>query len=164
MLFRSQLAGENAGAQLAARAAEFAEARQNYDALVIKRGDNTLYEAQQARIQADEGVVSADKTLSEIRRQLEHLEREIADKENRPARAEQAKRILRLRHDRRQMPADWCDASANHLIEKEWRDSTNIARRIDEIEARFADESWETDASVIVLRDKIRDEIGRAHV
>jgi len=158
---KAQLAGENAGAQLAARAAEFAEARQNYDVLVIKRGDNTLYEAQQARIQADEGVVSADKTLSEIRRQLQHLEREIADKENRPARAEQAKRLLHLRRQRRQKPPGWRDAAANHLIEKEWRDSTNIARRIDEIEARFADESWETDASVVVLRDKIRDDYAR---
>jgi chromosome segregation ATPase len=155
---QAQLAGDSASAQLAARSAEFAEARQHYDALVIKRRDNGVYQAQQDREQADEAVVAADKAMERIRQQMVRLDKEIADKENRPAREDQAKRLLRLRHERRQMPATWRDAAANQQIAEEWRDSTNIARRIHEIEARFADESWETDASVIVLRDKIRDD------
>ncbi|HXU93413.1 MAG TPA: AAA family ATPase [Gallionella sp.] len=155
---QAQLAGESAGAQLAARAAEFAEARQHYDALVVKRRDNGVYQAQQDREQADEAVVAAHGALEKIRLLMQRLDKDIAEKENRPARQEQAKRLLRLRRDQRQMPAAWRDAEANHQIAELWRDSTNIERRIHEIEARFADESWETDASVVALRDKIRDD------
>src|SRR5512143_2175515 len=43
---RAQLAGVSASAQLAARAAEFAEARSQYDALVAKRRENTVLQAQ----------------------------------------------------------------------------------------------------------------------
>lgn len=155
---QAQLAGESASSQLAARAAEFAEARQRYDVLVIKRRDNGVYQAQQDREQADEAVVAADKALGRIILLMQKLDKEIADKENRSTREEQAKRLLRLRRDRMQMPATWRDATANQQIADEWRDSTNIERRIHDIEARFADESWETDASVVILRDKIRDD------
>jgi chromosome segregation ATPase len=39
-----------------------------------------------------------------------------------------------------------------------------IERRIEEIERRFADESWETDESVVLLRDKFRDDEQRQTV
>ncbi len=51
---QTQLAGISASAQLAARAAEFAEANQQYDALVQRRRDNGVYQAQQERTQADD--------------------------------------------------------------------------------------------------------------
>ena len=158
---QAQLAGESASAQLAARAAEFAEARQHYDALAIKRRDNGVLQAQQAREQADDAANNARSELDKLQRKLEHLDREITDKQNRSAREEQAKRLLRLRRDRGQMPATWRDATANQHIAELWRDSTNIGRRILEIEARFADETWETDNSVVVMRDKIRDDYAR---
>ncbi|MDO9012507.1 MAG: ATP-binding protein [Gallionella sp.] len=158
---QAQLAGENAGAQLASRGAEFAEARQNYDVLVIKRRDNGVYQAQQDREQADEAVVAALGALEKIRLMMQRLDKDIADKENRAAREEQIRRLQRLRHDRRMMPVAWRDAAANQQIAEQWRDSTNIERRQHEIEARFADESWETDASVVALRDKIRDDYQR---
>lgn len=55
------------------------------------------------------------------------------------------------------MPAAWRDATANQQLLEKWRDATNIDRRLAEIDARFADESWETDDSVVLLRDKIAD-------
>lgn len=155
------LAGENASAQLAARAPEFAEARLHYDALVIKRRDNGVYQAQQDREQAETAVKTAEIELYKLQKKLEQLTRDIAEKQNRGARDEQVKRLLRLRQDRRQMPAAWLDATANQQIAEQWRDSTNIERRIHEIESRFADETWETDASVVALRDKIRDDYAR---
>jgi DNA repair exonuclease SbcCD ATPase subunit len=123
-----------------------------------------VYQAQQDRTLADEAVIAADKALEKIRQLMLRLDKEIADKENRTARQEQAKRLHRLRTNQRQLPATWCDAAANQLIAEDWRDSTNISRRIHEIEARFADESWETDASVIVLRDKIREDYSRQEI
>jgi chromosome segregation ATPase len=155
---QAQLAGVSASAQLAARAAEFAEARSHYDALVIKRRDNGVYQAQQDRGQADDDVKSADFALYELKKKLEQLSRDIAEKQNRAARDEQVRRLLRLRHERKTLPAGWRNPASNQLIAEQWRDTTNIERRIHEIAQRFEHESWETDASVVALRDKIRDD------
>lgn len=155
------LAGESASAQLAARAAEFAEARQNYDALVLRRRDNGVYQAQLDRDQADEAVIAANSALDRIRLQMQRLDKEITEKENRNAREEQLKRLQRLRHDRRAMPTAWRNQTANQQIAERWRDTASIDRRIEEIENRFTDESWETDGTVVALRDKIRDDYRR---
>lgn len=155
---QAQLAGENASAQLAARAAEFAEARQQYDALLLRRRDNTVFEAQQEREQAGEAVNTARSALEKIQSGLQRLERDIADKENRGAREEQIRRLQTLRHNRKQFPAGCYDEEANQQIVEKWRDTTNIDRRVEEIERRFANESWETDDSIIALRDKIKDD------
>ncbi len=158
---QAALAGESASAQLAARAEEFAEARRHYDALVVKRRDNGVYRAQQERVRTDDAVVTADKALEKIKQQMLQLDREITEKENRPAREEQAKRLRRLRHDNRQMLATWRDSAANQQLAEAWRDTTNIDRRIAEIERRFKEETWETDETVVPLRDKIRDDYQR---
>lgn len=158
---QAQLVGESAGAQLAARAAEFAEARQQYAALVIRRRDNGVLQSQQEREHADEAVNAARMTLEKSQASLLRLDKDIADKENRAAREEQIRRLLRLRRDRHQFSAGWNDATANQQLAETWRDVTNIDRRVHEIEQRFADESWETDETVIALRDKIRDDYTR---
>ncbi|HEX5344480.1 MAG TPA: chromosome segregation protein SMC, partial [Duganella sp.] len=152
------LAGVSASAQLAARAAEFAEARQHYDALVLRRRDNTVLQAQEERDQADKAVNTAAITLQKLQFELQALEKDIAARENRAAREEQIRRLQTLRHNRKHFPAGWCDEAANHLIAEKFRDTTNIDRRIEEIELRFRDESWETDELVVVLRDKIRND------
>ncbi len=158
---QAQLVGESASAQLAARAAEFAEARQQYAALVIRRRDNGVLQSQQEREHADEAVNAARMTLEKSQASLLRLDKDIADKENRAAREEQIRRLLRLRRDRHQFSAGWNDATANQQLAETWRDVTNIDRRVHEIEQRFADESWETDETVIALRDKIRDDYTR---
>lgn len=158
---QAQLAGVSAAAQLAARASEFADARQQYDALVLRRRDNTVLQAQQEREQADKAVNAAFVTRQKIEFALQNLEKEIASKENRAAREEQIRRVQTLRANRRQFPAGWCDAEANRQIADKYRDTTNIDRRIEEIELRFKDESWETDDTVVALRDKIKDDYQR---
>ncbi|BCK87516.1 chromosome partition protein Smc [Sideroxyarcus emersonii] len=158
---QAQLAGVSAAAQLAARAAEFADARQQYDALVLRRRDNTVLQAQQEREQADKAVNSAFVTRQKIEFALQNLEKEIAGKENRTAREEQIRRLQTLRANRRQFPAGWCDAEANRQIADKYRDTTNIDRRLEEIEYRFKEESWETDDTVVALRDKIKDDYRR---
>ncbi|HEU0187292.1 MAG TPA: AAA family ATPase [Gallionellaceae bacterium] len=158
---QAQLAGIGAAAQLAARAAEFADARQQYDALVLRRRDNTVLQAQQEREQADKAVNSAFVTRQKIEFALQNLEKEIASKENRAAREEQIRRVQTLRANRRQFPSGWCDAEANRQIADKYRDTTNIDRRIEEIEQRFKEESWETDDTVVALRDKIKDSYQR---
>ncbi len=166
---KAALSGETAAAQLAARAAEFAEARQQYEALVLRRRDNNVLAAQQEREAADDAVAAARTRQTQLENELRRLERELAERENRAGREEQIRRRLRLRKERRTFPAAWRDAAASLQLVETWRDTTNIDRRIEEIERRFAEESWETDASVVALRDKIagnyqqmeRDLIGR---
>jgi len=155
---QAQLAGISASAQLAARAAEFAEARQHHDALLQRRRDNTVLQAQQDRSQADDAVADARSELQRLDASLKVLEKEISSKENRGAREEQIRRVQALRRNRRQFAQGWCDSAANQLIADKFRDTTNIDRRIDEIELRFKEESWETDDSVVQLRDKIKDD------
>jgi chromosome segregation ATPase len=156
LALQAQLAGVSASAQLAARAAEFAEARQQYDVLVQRRRDNTVLQAQQERTQADEAVSNTRNELQRLDSLFKALEKEIAGKENRTAREEQIRRVQALRRNRKQFPAGWCDEAANQLIAEKFRDTTNINRRIEEIELRFKDESWETDDTVVQLRDKIK--------
>ncbi len=158
---QAQLAGVSAAAQLAARAAEFAEARQQYEVLVLRRRDNTVLQAQQEREQADKAVSMTLGSLQKIQFAQQALEREINSKENRAAREEQIRRLQALRTNRRTFPAGWCDEDANRELADKYRDTTNIDRRIEEIEQRFKDESWETDDTVVPLRDKIRDDCRR---
>jgi len=155
---QAQLVGVSASAQLAARAAEFAEARKEYDILVLRRRDNGVYQAQQERSQADEAVNTASRALENMQRDLRQLEKEISDRENRAGREEQIRRLQTLRHNRSQFPAGWCDNIANQLIAEKYRDVAIINLRVEEIDQRFKNESWETDDTVVALRDKIKDD------
>jgi chromosome segregation protein len=152
---KAQLTGETAAAQLAQRAAEFAEARSQYEALVLRRRDNGVLAAQQEREAADEAVTAARSRRTRLDADIARLDRETAERENRAGREEQIRRRLRLRRERRQFPPAWHDASANQQLVEKWRDATNVDRRLAEIDTKFADESWETDDTVVALRDKI---------
>lgn len=157
---RNRLAGVDATAQLASRSAEFAEARVQHDALVLQRravGEKS-YAATEARKAIEQLLVDARTSLQKGVLALERLERDIVEKENRDGRQEQVKRLLRLRHDKRKFPANWQDAEANRQLAELWRDSTNIERRIREIEQRFELETWETDPAIVMLRDKLKDD------
>lgn len=152
---KAQLTGETATAQLAQRAAEFAEARTQYEALVLRRRDNGVLAAQQEREAADKAIADLRSQRTGLDVELARLDKEIAERENRSGRDEQIRRRLQLRRVRRQMPAAWRDTAANQQLVEIWRDTTNIDRRLAEIDTKFADESWETDDSVVALRDKI---------
>jgi len=155
---QAQLAGESASAQLATRAAEFAEARQQYDALVQRRRDNGVYQAHQERAQAEEAVAAARSALQDIEHNLKTLDKEMTSKENRTGREDQIRRLQTLRHNRRQFPASWRDTAANQQLAEKYQSVAIINLRIDEIERRFKSESWETDDTVVALRDKIKED------
>lgn len=152
---KAQLSGETAAAQLAQRAAEFAEARTQYEALVLRRRDNGVLAAQTERETADAAYTDLLARRTALDAEAARLDREIAERENRSGRDEQIRRRLQLRRDRRQMPVSWRSAAANQQLLEKWRDATNVDRRLAEIDTKFADESWETDDSVVALRDKI---------
>ena len=155
---KARLAGVNATAQLASRSAEFAQARTQYDVLVAERriiGEKS-YAATEARKQLEKELSASRSTLQIFVNQLERLDREIAEKENRDGRAEQAKRLLRLRHDKLQLPIKWQNANDNKQLAEKWESVKLIDIKVGEIERRFETESWEKDQTIIALRDKIK--------
>jgi chromosome segregation ATPase len=152
---KAQLTGESAAAQLAQRGAEFAEAREQYEALVLRRRNNGVYAAQQEREAADTAYTDMRTRRTALAIEVARLDKETAERENRAGREEQIRRRLRLRRERHQFPPGWRDASANQQLVEKWRDTTNVDRRLHEIDTKFADESWETDETVVALRDKI---------
>ncbi len=155
---KARLAGVDATAQLASRSAEFAEARAQYAALVNNRraiGEKS-YAATEARKTLEKALNDARGALQTFSAQLERLDREIAEKENCEGRADQVKRLSRLRHDKLQLPLAWQNANDNKQLAEKWESVKLIDIKVGEIERRFETESWEKDASIIALRDKIQ--------
>lgn len=155
---KARLAGVDATAQLASRSAEFAEARVEYDSLVLERrtiGEKS-YAATEVRKQLEKDLSDARAVFQGYSTQLERLDRDIAEKENREGRQEQVKRLLRLRHDKRKLLLAWQNVDDNKHLAETWRDAGNIDRRVKEIERRFETESWEKDETIIALRNKIK--------
>ncbi|MBS3935522.1 MAG: chromosome segregation protein SMC, partial [Sulfuritalea sp.] len=149
------LAGSQAPRELAARAEEFAraererqEAQRELAALVAQQ--NTAYAASQ---NARETATAARLALAATDNQRKQQEKALADSANRPAREEQARRILRLRHDRRALPAAWKDRAANAQLAQQWDSAAAVKREIDRIEQHLREGDWITDANVIALRD-----------
>jgi len=155
---KARLAGINATAQLVGRSAEFAQARTEYERLVSERraiGEKS-YTATQARKQLAQDLSDAKTALQTLANKIERLDRDIAEKENRDGRAEQAKRLLRLRHDKRKLPPAWQNANDNKQLAEKWESVKLIDIKVGEIERRFETESWEKDDTVITLRNKIK--------
>jgi len=157
---RLKISGVDAGRELAARADEFA------------RFEDELAKAKTIHDQAIEAVNAAhgnrqgcDSALQEARRHrdenaaaIETLKNELARLENRDARREQASRLLDWRRRTRNLPPAWRDSAQNQLLAAKWESAKAIDRRLEEIERRFQFESWETDETVIPMRDKLRDD------
>jgi chromosome segregation ATPase len=157
-VIKARLAGISATVQLASRSTEFAEARTEYDRLVAERraiGEKS-YEATEARKQLEKDISDAKATLQKLANQIESLDSDITEKENRDGRAEQVKRLLRLRHDKRKLPPAWQNANDNKQLAEKWESVKLIDIKVDEIERRFETETWEKDETVIALRNKIK--------
>jgi len=154
---KNVLAGVNAATQLAARAEEFAQAATDHPVVKVQRQGvgGKLHAVTELKNQLAQQNTDLQTALTRIDRDMAQLAKEIAEKENREGWAEQEKRQERLAHDQAMLPPHWQDSAANKQLQDAWRDETNVDRRIQEIEKRFEHESWETDESVIAMRDKM---------
>lgn len=157
-VIKARLAGINATTQLASRSGEFAEAREQYETLVTQRREigEQSYSATEARKALEQQLSDARTEQLGYETKLKELGRDITEKESHDGRAEQARRLVRLRHDKRQFPVAWQDHASNRLLAEEWRDVVNIERRVKEIERRFETESWEKEDTVVALRNKVK--------
>ncbi|MBA3902840.1 MAG: hypothetical protein C0522_04060, partial [Rhodocyclaceae bacterium] len=160
---RLKLNGIDAGRELAARADEFARAQA--ELAKAKTAHDDAITAVNAAVANRKGAETA---LGEVRLQAEEtasaiatLSREIAALENREARRDQCARLRGWRKLSRTLPGAWRDAQANLKLAETWGDVRAIDRRIAEIERRFESESWESDETVVLLRDKLKDDYTR---
>jgi chromosome segregation protein len=160
---RQRVSGSDARRDLAARAGEFAAAADN-----LQRADEAhrdaaraVLGARQARQESEEALRAAQLAETALASQIAGLRSALPGLENFAGRREQAERLRRLRRQRRELPPAWQEAAANQALAEQWGDVRAIDRRIAEIERRFAQESWETDATVIALRDNLRDSLQR---
>lgn len=157
---RLALSGFDAGKQLAARAEEFARAESARDQ--AQGAHDAAIAAVNAAIERRQAATAALTDLRaqqiEWQRARDELKRAIPALENREARREQSHRIQLWRRLRHELPAHWRDTETNQRLVESWESVKAIDRRLGEIEHRFKDESWETDESVVLLRDKFRDD------
>ncbi|TLD45444.1 MAG: Chromosome partition protein Smc [Accumulibacter sp.] len=160
---RQRLSGSDARRDLAARAGEFAEAGN-----ALQRADEAhrsaaraAQGARQARQESEEALRAAQLAETAIASQIAALRSSLPGLENLAGRREQAERLRRLRRQRRELPLAWQETAGNQALAEQWGDVRAIDRRLAEIERRFAQESWETDATVVALRDNLRDSLQR---
>lgn len=155
--FKNALAGVNAATQLAARAEEFAQASIDYAQIKAQRQrvGEKLPDATVNKNDLAKQYTELHTTLVRIEVKIGDLHKEISEKENRDGWVEQEKRQERLAHDQTILPPNWQESAANKQLQEKWRDTTNVDRRLDEVDKRFEQESWETDDSVITMRDKM---------
>ncbi len=162
-VLRERLSGSDARRLLAARAAEFAEAE---SCLTGAAEDHRLAgrhaeAARQARQAAETGRRAAQVAENTLNNQIDRLRQALPAVENISGRREQTERLCKLRRRQKELPPAWQDGAANQALAERWGDARAIERRIGEIERRFAHESWETDATVVALRDRLRQSLQR---
>ncbi len=157
---RLKLSGIDAGRELAARADEFARyeaehatAKATHDAAVD--GVNAAFGHRQG---CDAALQHARGRRDENAAEIRQLANEMTRLENRDARREQANRLLDWRRITRRLAPAWREPQANQQLAQKWESPRAVERRIEEIERRFQTETWETDETVVALRDKLRDD------
>lgn len=71
-------------------------------------------------------------------------------------RIENVKRIQRLRHVRKGMPLAWYVPAALLKLREEFASAEAVKLHLRQLENRLDNEDWQTDESIIALRDKLR--------
>lgn len=154
------LADVDAPRELADRAEEFALAERERKA--AHRETSALIARQNAaydeRRKAQDAVLAARLQHASEEQQRAPLRKALTEAANRPAREEQARRILRLRHDRAQMPLAWKDRATNLELAAKWGNEAAVRREIERVEQRLREGDWITDENVVAMRDLRRDD------
>jgi chromosome segregation protein len=153
------LKGSQAGAQLAARAEEFAEAESQREVLeaAVQRAAETFAaaeaafaEVQQRRQQNSRERDRLDAELKQEERQRSETERSLFG-----ARSEQLQRLLAFRRKRAVIPFDKRTAAALLELRASYESPQAVRREVERLEARLREGHWETDEQVLGLRDKL---------
>lgn len=160
---RAAAMGIDASRALAARAEEFVQAESDLQAACerAQASGATLASVQTERESCNDRLNTARTERNDAMRVSADLARAIHDIELNLKREDQVSRILRLRHDRALMPANWRDRDANLALQALYETPSAVEREIQRIEKRLETEEWITDENVVALRDKLREDYNR---
>ncbi|MHB1592244.1 MAG: P-loop NTPase family protein, partial [Sulfuricella sp.] len=160
---RAAAMGLDASRALAARAEEFVQA--GIDLRTTREHSQTLgaaLAAVQAERESSNNQLNAARTeRNDAVRVRGNLALAIRDIEQTLKRDDQVNRILRLRHDRALMPANWRNREENQALQALYETPSAVEREIQRIEKRLETEEWITDENVVALRDKLREDYNR---
>ncbi|MBL8482248.1 MAG: AAA family ATPase [Rhodocyclaceae bacterium] len=151
---QAAMAAAGAPAELSARAQEFAraEAERASAAAEVAALKAEQVEAYATRTRAQEERIELAAELEREQSRARTLAAQIAGADNRAAREENVRRILRLRSARKQAPAaSWLDAAENARLAEQWESARAVEREIERIERKLAEGDWVQDESVEAL-------------
>ncbi|TYC62161.1 chromosome segregation protein SMC [Zoogloea oleivorans] len=157
---RARLHGIEAAQLLAARADAFEqadsalpEARARLTAAIAARA-----EAKGDVEQIDQRLRGIDIEFDRRKREITGLVRRVSDlaEEAAPRRREQARRIQRLRQQRRGIPVDWCDAQQTALLAERYGDARGARSELERLRSRLTDGDWITDDTVLTLASRLK--------
>jgi chromosome segregation ATPase len=160
---QAQLDGFDAAQVLALRAEEFSRAEHLIGALTktAQQAADTVAAASGKREEAVEARHEINVKLETARIRRERLAQETAVlmPQLKNQRIENVKRIQRLRHDRQAMPPAWYAPAALLKLREEFASAEAVKLHLRQLENRLNNEDWETDESIIALRDKLRGDL-----
>jgi chromosome segregation protein len=158
----AQLAGSQAGAQLAARAEEFAEAESQREMLeaAVQRAAETFAagEAAYVEVQTRRQQNSRERDRLDAELKQEERQRSEAERNLMGARTEQLQRLLAFRRKRALIPFEKRNGAALSELRESYETPQAVRREVDRLEARLREGHWETDDNVLGLRDKLADD------
>jgi len=157
---QAQLDGFDAAQMLALRADEFSRAADLAGALreTAQRAAGEMAAASGKRAEAVESRHQIEIKLETTRITHARLAQETAVliPQLQNQRIENVKRIQRLRHDRKGMPLAWYVPAALLKLREEFASAEAVKLHLRQLENRLDNEDWQTDESIIALRDKLR--------
>ncbi|MDN5752268.1 MAG: AAA family ATPase [Nitrosospira sp.] len=160
---QAQLDGLDAAQMLALRSDEFAQAEHQSVTLkqtaqqaadAVAAASSKKDEAVEARHQIELALKTAHATHDQLAQETGALAPQLQNQ-----RADNVKRIQRLRHDRQAMPPAWYAPAALLQLRERFASAEGVKLHLLQLENRLATEDWETDENIIALRDKLRGDL-----
>lgn len=155
----AQLRGTRALDELAARAEEFALAREQQPDLeaAVARQAQAFAEAQSGLEAIREERLANSRRRDDSARRIEEAERQLRELVGNlgQQRQEQVQRALNWRRKRRGIAPALRTRAALSALREQWDSPQAVRREIERIERRLAEGQFETDESVLALRDKL---------
>ena len=153
------LRGSDAAAQLAARGEEFAEAAMQAPVLeaAVQRSAEAFAQANEAYESVREQRIANSAARDAAAREQHELNRMSGEGERtyQQQRQEQAARLQTYRHKRQQLPPNKRSPAALAALRDRFESPQAVRREIERLEQRLRDGQYETDETVLALRDKL---------
>jgi len=160
---RSLVMGVDAAQLLAARAEEFRAAAEALPAVQeqVRSAGEAMGAAMETTKQTRDTRRKTELEHQRARNELLQLERSLTGTHSsmHELRAEQIKRIEQYRTKRRKMPAHWYSRTGLRALSDEFGKAADARRQLERIERELEEETWITDETVLVLRDKLEQDL-----